>query len=58
MLAATDVGHFGLWNESGNKQPGKWSQADAAAAETTQLTWWHSMSGAGEKAINQTRFRF
>ncbi|MFX3651002.1 MAG: ABC transporter substrate-binding protein [Paenibacillus sp.] len=29
------------------------AQAEAAAAETTQLTWWHSMSGAGEKAINQ-----
>ena len=53
MLAALMLVISACGGKTETSSPVSGAQADAAAAEPTQLTWWHSMSGAGEKAINQ-----
>lgn len=53
MLAALMLVISACGTKAETSSPASGAQAEAAAAETTQLTWWHSMSGAGEKAINQ-----
>lgn len=39
-------------NAAGSTSSGSDGEVSAAAAPV-KLSWWHSMSGAGEKAINQ-----
>ncbi|MBE0342338.1 extracellular solute-binding protein, partial [Paenibacillus sp. 28ISP30-2] len=43
----------GCSNNTAAEKPGNGSDAGAAAGSPVKLTWWHSMSGNGEKAIKQ-----